>query len=486
MDICDKKYGEVLALVFSDLLFIYMFLPLCLALYYFFSDTAYRNSVLIIFSLAFYSFGEPVWVLLLIGSALVDYLNGLFIARCRRRRSRAAVLGVIMSLVINLGVLVLFKYSGFIMENINLATGLSLPVKHFTLPIGISFYTFQTISYTVDVYCGRARVQRNFFDFLLYVSLFFQLVAGPIVRYTTVASEISRRRFSVFDMSRGVERFILGLGKKVIIANSLGSIADELLTFETAPVSTAAAWAGIIMFSFQIYYDFSGYSDMAIGLGLMFGFHFEENFNYPYISKSASEFWRRWHISLGSFFRDYVYIPMGGNRRHQVVNLAVVWFLTGLWHGASWNYIFWGLFWGVLVAIEKLFLRKVLDKLPSLFGRIYLLAAAAAGWTMFYFEDLGKLKQCFLGMFGKSGIPLSDEITMSLLKGSCFVIIAAAVFSCPVCRILSEKTEALASKSVFAYTWAKIAENIVLVGILAVSSILLVKQSYNPFLYFRY
>ncbi len=240
------------------------------------------------------------------------------------------------------------------------------------------------------------------------------------------------------------------------------------------------------MFSFQIYYDFSGYSDMAIGLGLMFGFHFEENFNYPYISKSASEFWRRWHISLGSFFRDYVYIPMGGNRRHQVVNLAVVWFLTGLWHGASWNYIFWGLFWGFLVAIEKLFLRKVLDKLPSLFGRIYLLAAAAAGWTMFYFEDLGKLKQCFLGMFGKSGIPLSDEITMSLLKGSCFVIIAAAVFSCPVCRILSEKTEALASKSVFAYTWAKIAENIVLVGILAVSSILLVKQSYNPFLYFRY
>ena len=473
-------------MVFSDLLFIYMFLPLCLVLYYIFPNTTYRNGVLIIFSLAFYSFGEPVWVLLLIGSALVDYLNGLFIDKCKKRRSRAAVLGVIMSLTINLGVLILFKYSGFIMENINALTGLSLPVRHFTLPIGISFYTFQTISYTVDVYCGRARVQRSFLDFLLYVSLFFQLVAGPIVRYTTVANEISRRRFSIFDMSRGIERFVLGLGKKVIIANSLGSIADELLTFETAPVSTAAAWAGILMFSFQIYYDFSGYSDMAIGLGLMFGFHFDENFNYPYISKSASEFWRRWHISLGSFFRDYVYIPMGGNRSHQILNIAVVWFLTGFWHGASWNYIFWGLFWGLLVAIEKLFLRKVLDKLPSVFGHLYLLAAAAAGWTLFYFEDLDKMKQCFFGMLGRNGIPLSDEITVSLLKGSCFVIAAAAVFSCPVYKLLSEKTESLAAKSALAYTAAKIGENIILLAVLAVSSILLVKQSYNPFLYFRY
>ena len=476
----------MLTLVFSDLLFIYVFLPLCLFLYYIFPSTVYRNGVLIIFSLAFYSFGEPVWVLLLIGSALVDYLNGLFIDKHKKRHSRIAVLGVVMSLVINLGVLILFKYSGFIMENINALSGLSLPVRHFTLPIGISFYTFQTISYTVDVYCGRARVQRSFMNFLLYVSLFFQLVAGPIVRYTTVASEISRRRFSVFDMSRGVERFVFGLGKKVIIANSLGSIADNLLTFENAPVSTAAAWVGILMFSFQIYYDFSGYSDMAIGLGLMFGFHFDENFNYPYVSKSASEFWRRWHISLGTFFRDYVYIPMGGNRRHQVLNIAVVWFLTGFWHGASWNYIFWGLFWGFLVAVEKLFLRKVLDRIPAVFGHLYLLIAAVAGWTLFYFEDLGKLKQCFLGMFGKNGIPLLDDITLSLLNGSCFIIIAAAVFSCPICRIVGEKADALAARSAAAYTAAKIGENIILIGILAVSSILLVRQSYNPFLYFRY
>lgn len=476
----------MLTLVFSDLLFIYFFLPLCLLLYYIFPDTVYRNGVLIIFSLAFYSFGEPVWVLLLIGSALVDYLNGLFIAKYKKRRSRVAVLGVVCSLAINLSVLILFKYSGFIAENINALTGLALPVRHFKLPIGISFYTFQTISYTIDVYRGNTRVQRNFLDFLLYVSMFFQLVAGPIVRYTTVASEISRRRFSVFDMSRGIERFILGLGKKVIIANSLGSIAETLLGFENAPVSSAAAWAGVLMYSFQIYYDFSGYSDMAIGLGLMFGFHFEENFNYPYISKSASEFWRRWHISLGSFFRDYVYIPMGGNRRHQLINIAVVWFLTGFWHGASWNYILWGLFWGALVSVEKLFLKKVLDKLPAFFSRLYLLAAAFFGWTLFYFEDMDRLRQCLLGMFGRSGIPVCDEITVSLLKGSCFIIIAAAVFSCPICRIASEKTEALAAKSAAAYTAAKAAEILILAGILAVSSILLVKQSYNPFLYFRY
>ncbi len=473
-------------MVFSDLLFIYIFLPLCLLTYYIFPNTTYRNGVLIIFSLLFYSFGEPVWVLLLIGSALVDYLNGLFIVHCRRRKSRAAVLGVIFSLVINLGLLMLFKYSGFVAENITALTGVVLPVKRFRLPIGISFYTFQTISYTIDVYRGETRAQRNFLNFLLYVSLFFQLVAGPIVRYTTVASEISRRRFSVLDMNRGIERFIFGLGKKVIIANSLGSIAEQLLVFENAPVSTAAAWAGILMYSFQIYYDFSGYSDMAIGLGLMFGFHFEENFNYPYISKSASEFWRRWHISLGSFFRDYVYIPMGGNRRHQFLNIAVVWFLTGFWHGASWNYILWGLFWGLLVAIEKLFLKKLLNKLPALFGHLYLLAAVIFGWTLFYFEDTSALKQCLMGMFGRNGIPLWDDITVSLIKGSCFIIIAAAVFSCPVCRIVSEKTEALAAKSAFSYGAAKAAETVILLAVLAVSSILLVKQSYNPFLYFRY
>ncbi len=471
-------------MVFSDLIFIYLFLPVCLLLYYIFPDRTYKNGILIIFSLIFYSFGEPIWVLLLIGSALLNYISGLFIEKRKRRGS--AVWVVVFSLTINLGVLIAFKYSGFIIENINALTGLCLPVHKFKSPIGISFYTFQTISYIIDVYCGRVRAQRNFLNFMLYVSMFFQLVAGPIVRYATVADEIVRRRFSVFDISKGIQRFILGLGKKVIIANSLGSIAERLLVFETAPASTAAAWAGILMYSFQIYYDFSGYSDMAIGLGSMFGFHFEENFNYPYISKSASEFWRRWHISLGSFFRDYVYIPMGGNRRHQFINIAVVWFLTGFWHGASWNYILWGIFWGLLVAIEKLFLRKALEKIPAVFGHLYLLLAAVFGWTLFYFEDMNALKRCLGGMLGLESIPLCDDITVSLMKGSCFIILAAAVFSCPIGKIASDKIEALASKSAIAYAAAKAAETAVLFGILAVSSILLVKQSYNPFLYFRY
>lgn len=414
-------------MVFSDLLFLYLFLPLCMILYYILPFRGWKNGVLIIFSLMFYAFGEPVWVLLLIGSALVDYCNGLFIEK--HRGQKIAVLGVVMSLVINLGVLAVFKYSGFIMENINAVTELGLPVPRFTLPIGISFYTFQTISYTVDVYRGKAKVQRNFFSFLLYVSLFFQLVAGPIVRYTTVADEIDNRRFSVLDMSRGLERLIIGLGKKVIIANSVGNIADTLL--EDAPASVLAAWAGVIMFSLQIYYDFSGYSDMAIGLGMMFGFHFDENFNYPYISKSATEFWRRWHISLGSFFRDYLYIPMGGNRRHQLLNLAVVWMLTGLWHGASWNYILWGIFWGVLIITEKLFLGKVLEKLPVI-NHIYLIFAAVMGWALFYFEDLSQLGVCLDTMFGGGNAALYDDITISLLKGSCFVIAAAVLFSCPI------------------------------------------------------
>ncbi|MBP1561943.1 MAG: MBOAT family protein [Oscillospiraceae bacterium] len=471
-------------MVFSDLIFIYLFLPLCLLLYYIFPNRFYRNGILIIFSLVFYSFGEPIWVGLLVISALVDYINGLFIGHFRGRK--IAVLGVVMSLVVNLGILAMFKYSGFIAENINLLTGANLPVPRFTLPIGISFYTFQTISYTVDVYRGKAEVQKSFLNFLLYVSLFFQLVAGPIVRYTTVANEIDSRRFSVSDMSSGFTRFIIGLGKKVIIANCVGKIATDALSFDTAPSSVLSAWAGVIMFSLQIYYDFSGYSDMAIGLGMMFGFHFDENFNYPYISKSASEFWRRWHISLGSFFRDYVYIPMGGNKRHQILNLAVVWFLTGLWHGASWNYILWGVYFGVLVMLEKLFLGKILEKIPALFSHLYLIAAAIFGWALFYFEDLTKLSSCLGAMFGGGNAALYDDITLSALKGSCFVIAAAVIFSCPICRIVMDKTEKLAARSGVLYGISRTVTMAVLLGILAVSSVMLVEQSYNPFLYFRY
>ena len=472
----------MLGLVFSNLLFIYLFLPLCLFLYYLTKNPAVRNGVLIVFSLIFYSFGEPVAILLMASSTLIDYFNGRFIEKNRGRK--IAVLGVIISLVYNLGALCLFKYSGFLVMNFNLLTGLSIPVPKLTLPIGISFYTFQTISYVVDVYRGKTKAQRNYFNYLLYVSMFFQLVAGPIVRYTDIAEQIGNRKCTAEDMFGGWVKFIIGLGKKVIIANCVGGITDSLIGDSAAPASVLAAWSGIILYTLQIYFDFSGYSDMAIGLGKMFGFSLPENFNYPYISKSASEFWRRWHISLGSFFRDYVYIPMGGNRRHQLLNVAVVWFLTGLWHGASWNYILWGLYFGVLISLEKLFFGKVLDKLPAVFSHIYMLIVIIFGWLLFYFEDMWAMGQCLKVMFGAASA--ADDITVSLLKGSCFVIAAGIIFSCPVYGFIVKKAEATAQKSVVARVIFQIVGMILLLGVLTVSSLLLVKQTYNPFLYFRY
>ncbi len=472
----------MLGLVFSNLLFIYLFLPLCLFLYYLTKNPAVRNGVLIVFSLIFYSFGEPVAILLMASSTLIDYFNGRFIEKNRGRK--IAVLGVIISLVYNLGALCLFKYSGFLVTNFDLLTGLSIPVPKLTLPIGISFYTFQTISYVADVYRGKTKAQRNYFNYLLYVSMFFQLVAGPIVRYTDIAEQIGDRKCTAEDMFGGWVKFIIGLGKKVIIANCVGGITDSLIGNSAVPASVLAAWSGIILYTLQIYFDFSGYSDMAVGLGKMFGFSLPENFNYPYISKSASEFWRRWHISLGSFFRDYVYIPMGGNRRHQLLNVAVVWFLTGLWHGASWNYILWGLYFGVLISLEKLFFGKVLDKLPAVFSHIYMLIVIIFGWLLFYFEDMGAMGQCLKVMFGAA--PAADDITVSLLKGSCFVIAAGIIFSCPVYGYVVKKAEAAAERSAAARVIFQIIGMILLLGVLTVSSLLLVKQTYNPFLYFRY
>lgn len=469
-------------MVFSNLLFIYLFLPLCLFLYYLTKNPAVRNGVLIVFSLIFYSFGEPVAILLMASSTLIDYFNGRFIEKNRGRK--IAVLGVIISLVYNLGALCLFKYSGFLVTNFDLLTGLSIPVPKLTLPIGISFYTFQTISYVADVYRGKTKAQRNYFNYLLYVSMFFQLVAGPIVRYTDIAEQIGDRKCTAEDMFGGWVKFIIGLGKKVIIANCVGGITDSLIGNSAVPASVLAAWSGIILYTLQIYFDFSGYSDMAVGLGKMFGFSLPENFNYPYISKSASEFWRRWHISLGSFFRDYVYIPMGGNRRHQLLNVAVVWFLTGLWHGASWNYILWGLYFGVLISLEKLFFGKVLDKLPAVFSHIYMLIVIIFGWLLFYFEDMGAMGQCLKVMFGAA--PAADDITVSLLKGSCFVIAAGIIFSCPVYGYIVKKAEAAAERSAAARVIFQILGMILLLGVLTVSSLLLVKQTYNPFLYFRY
>ncbi len=472
-------------MVFSDLFFVYIFLPVCLIFYYSVRSRTGRNAVLAAASLIFYAWGEPVWVILLVLSAVVDYFNGLFIDFCKRKNNGKAILGVISSLAVNLGILILFKYSGFIIECINAVTNLSLKAPQFSLPIGISFYTFQTISYTVDVYRGRVRVQRSFLSFLLYVSMFFQLVAGPIVRYESVADEIDERRVNLEEINRGFIRFCCGLAKKVIIANSMGELASSSLTFENAPSSTAAAWFGITMFALQIYYDFSGYSDMAIGLGLMFGFHFPENFNYPYISRSATEFWRRWHISLGSFFRDYVYIPMGGNRRHMYFNLAVVWFLTGLWHGASLNFIVWGCGFGLLIILEKLFLLKFLEKIPAVFSHIYGLFVILIGWAVFYFTDMGQLGSCLKAMFG-IGVPLADELTRSALLNNIYLIAAAVILSAPVCRFVSDKLQKAERKSTAAFTAIKCIRTVMTAALLTVSSLMLVGQTYNPFLYFRF
>lgn len=340
-------------MVFSNTLFLYLFLPINLILYYAVKSRKWENFILIIFSLAFYAWGEPVWIFLLIFSSLVDYGHGLFIEKYRG--TKLAKIGLLSSICINLGLLITFKYSAFLYENLNNIFNLSLEIPKFSLPIGISFYTFQTLSYTVDVYKGEVKAQKHFSKFLMYVSLYHQLVAGPIVRYSDVEEEIESRVTTVENFSSGISRFTIGLAKKVLIANVAGQFVTQYMNSDLSSITVLEAWFGIAMFTIQIYFDFSGYSDMAIGLGKMFGFTYMENFNYPYISKSATEFWRRWHISLGSFFRDYVYIPLGGNRKNMIFNLFVVWFLTGIWHGASWNFILWGLYFGILVYLEKRF-----------------------------------------------------------------------------------------------------------------------------------
>lgn len=467
-------------MVFADLIFLYSFLPMCLILYCATKNKQVKNAVLIVFSLIFYGWGEPVWVILLILSSIVDFCCGLFIGK--HQGNSQAKLGVAFSLVFNLGVLALFKYSGFFVENINLIFNSSIPVPKFALPIGISFYTFQTISYTLDVYKGQVKVQRSLPNFLMFVSLFPQLVAGPIVRYSVVENEISNRRVSSEDFSVGLSRFILGLGKKVIIANTMGALATELIGGKI--VSSLSAWAGILAFSIQIYFDFSGYSDMAIGLGRMFGFHFDENFNYPYVSKSISEFWRRWHISLGSFFRDYLYIPLGGNRKHHIRNLIIVWFLTGLWHGASWNFILWGLYFGFFIIIEKIFLGKLLEKIPRFFSHIYSLMIIIFGWVIFYFTDLSRLWECIKAMF-LSGKPVSDEITLVAVMEKIFVIIIAIILSSGFPRKLWIKITQKANGSKIQGFLSSV-QTIALATILIISSVLLVGETYNPFLYFRF
>ena len=472
-------------MVFSNLFFIYLFLPLNLILYYAVPNKTWKNVVLLLFSLFFYSWGEPVWVFLLMLTAFLDYTW----AKCieyfnltgQQRRKKIAL---IASLVFDLGMLGVFKYSGFVVENINLLTGLSLPVPQIALPIGISFYTFQTISYVLDVYRGQVAAQKRYYKYLMYLSSYHQLVAGPIVRYSDVAAEIENRTVSAQDFSEGITRFCLGLTKKVVVANVAGSLAGNYLDADLASLSVAGAWFGVLLYTLQIYYDFSAYSDMAIGLGRMFGFHYHQNFNYPYIAKSVTEFWRRWYISLSSFFRDYVYIPLGGKYRHQIFNICVVWFLTGLWHGASWNFILWGVFYGALLIVEKLGLLKVLEKIPSVFSHLYLLFLTLIGWTIFYTTDLGKLGGYFGVMFGLSGNALSDPQLSITFMNNLFWLIAAVLFCMPITQLVKRWAQAQRSEGVRA--GISIVNAIMNVMLLFVCTAMLVGDSYNPFLYFRF
>lgn len=468
-------------MVFASLVFLFIFLPLNLILYYSSSNKTYRNVVLIFFSFFFYAWGEPVWIVLMIISASVDYINGLVIER--NRGTPWAKVGLISSLVVNLGLLGIFKYSGFLYQTLNDVFGLSLSVPSFTLPIGISFYTFQTISYTVDVYRNEVKAQHSFLKFFMFVSLYHQLVAGPIVRYSHIAHEIDNRVVNLKDISSGVNRFCVGLFKKVFFANVAGEMVAQYLEGDLSLLSVGEAWWALLLFSFQIYFDFSGYSDMAIGLGRMFGFHYHENFNYPYIAKSATDFWRRWHISLGTFFRDYLYIPLGGNKTNIYRNLLVVWFLTGLWHGASWNFVIWGLYFGVLIAIEKLFLTQFFSRVPIFFSHVYLLFAALMGWAIFYFTDMSRLGSFFGLLFGQSEAPgWKIELTIQLQNYS-FWLFAVVLACMPVVPFI---TKQLLAKNVLRQPHYELTLAVINIGLVIVSTAFLIGKSYNPFLYFRF
>ena len=470
-------------MVFSSLEFLYIFLPCCLLLYFAVPGLKAKNYVLTALSLVFYAFGEPVWVALLVFSALTDYVNGRLIGRYRGTWKAKAAL--VASLVINLGLLCAFKYLNFFFSSLGLLFHTDMPSIALSMPIGISFYTFQTLSYTIDAYRGKTEVQKSFGSFLLFVSLFTQLIAGPILRYSDLAHQLENRRSTLYGAAAGLTRFMFGLGKKVLIANAAGRTADLILTGNLAEITTLDAWLGMLCFTFQIYFDFSGYSDMAIGLGRVFGFQFGENFNYPYVSRSITEFWRRWHISLGSFFRDYVYIPLGGNRRFQLRNILIVWLLTGLWHGASWNFVLWGAYYGVLLSVEKFALKKW--RLPGFSAVFATFFFTVLGWVLFYFTDLTRAGAAYAAMFGV-GHAFANQTSWTLLLNNAPLLILAFLAATPLPSNIAVQLRRLGLDILSPKRGAvrAAATSIAAAVLLALSTIMLVGDSYNPFLYFRF
>ena len=458
-------------MIFSSILFIFRFLPIALILYYI-TPQKYKNLILTLLSLVFYSWGEGKYFLIMIASIIIDYTAGRLIYRYKNEIKKKTIV-LCISLVFNLGLLFFFKYFNFFIDNINNIFNLAIKGVKITLPLGISFYTFQTMSYSIDVYRGKIVPEKNIINFAAFVTLFPQLIAGPIVKYTDINKEISRRVITKDNVEVGIEKFILGLGRKVLIANNIGMLWTEVEGIGFENISTPLAWLGIISFGLQIYFDFSGYSLMAIGLGKMLGVTFPENFNYPYISRSISEFWRRWHITLGSWFKEYVYIPLGGNRKGKVrvtFNLFIVWALTGLWHGASYNFLLWGLFFFLLISIEKLGLINFLNK-HRVFSHIYTIVLLLIGWTLFAITDFNGICEYLSKLFLYS----NGEEWIYYLRNYGVSLIIAIIFSLPLVSMFYKKIDN--------FKWIK---TIILMGIFIISVAYLVDATYNPFLYFRF
>ncbi len=467
-------------MLFSSVAFLYFFLPLVLIIYYTVPGKA-KNAVLLVASLLFYFLGEPVYSILMVFSSFSAYLHGLWIYQAKR--SGNAKLPLLSAVFISLSFLLFFKYADFLISIVNSLFNTSLPLLYLPLPIGISFYTFQILSYLLDVYRDKTAVQRNFQLLTMYVALFPQLIAGPIVRYTTVEKELRKRHLTFDDLVYGITRFVTGLAKKVLIANTLGEMGQIIAQANEQAV--LLFWMGAVAFMLQIYFDFSGYSDMAIGLGRMFGFHFMENFNYPYIARSITDFWRRWHISLGTWFRDYVYIPLGGNRGGkwlEMRNIALVWLLTGLWHGAAWNFAFWGAYFAVFLIIEKNFLLGKLDRLPAIATHIYTLLVVTISFVIFDAQNLPVALYNLQGMFGLLPVPLVNAYALYYLRSYAVLLLVAALAATPV---LESVVDWLDQRQIGRQV-ASIARPILLTAILILITGYLVDGSFNPFLYFRF
>ncbi len=467
-------------MVFSSILFMFIYLPIVLAVYYI-VPCKWRNPWLFAVNLVFYGWGEPVYIVLMLFSILINYISGIYVDKYKDEDKTKAKRILILNIVINLALLMFFKYYDLFATTLNQIPGLSfIQPLGLTLPIGISFYTFQTMSYPIDIYRGDGDVQKNFISFGTFVALFPQLIAGPIVRYKDVASQLNFRANSPDQFASGVRRFTVGLAKKVLIANNIGVLWDTYSALPAAELSLLGSWIGIIAFSLQIYFDFSGYSDMAIGLGRMLGFEFLENFNYPYISKSVTEFWRRWHISLGTWFRDYVYIPLGGNRKgkyRQLLNITIVWALTGFWHGANWTFMLWGLYYAVFLIIEKLWLLERLDKAPKFVGRTYTVLVAICGWVLFQLDSLAKCGTYYKAMFGFGSGGVANPVDSYYLASFAVMFLIAIIACTPLSKKLYDK---LSEKSQAVVT------PVLIVLALIICTAYLVDATYNPFLYFRF